>query len=189
MEIKDAPTLETKRLILRKWTYDDAPSMFKYASDPDVGPRAGWPPHKTVDDSITIISHFLDHHPYCYAICLKDDVAHPIGSVELKTKTDLTDKDDELELGYWLGKPFWGNGYMPEAARAVLKFGFETLGLSAVWCGFYDGNLKSRRVQEKLGFVYHHTSQNVPVPALDETRTGHVSLLTRENWSKQKNIF
>ena len=187
MQNSEELVIKTERLFLRKWTYDDAPSMFRYASDPDVGPRAGWPPHKTVEDSKVIISHFLDHHPYCFAICLKDDTAHPIGSVELKTKTDLTDKDDELELGYWLGKPFWGNGYMPEAARALLEYGFEQLHLNAVWCGYYDGNDKSKRVQEKLGFSYHHTSYDVPVPAMNETRTGHVSLLTKEMWSKQKN--
>ena len=62
----------------------------------------------------------------------------------------MTDRDDECELGYWLGEPFWGRGYMPEAAYALMKRGFETLEMTTIWCGYYDGNKKSKRVQEKL---------------------------------------
>lgn len=49
-----------------------------------------------------------------------------------------TSRDDECELGYWLGEPFWGRGYMPEAAGALMKRGFEELGMSTIWCGYYD---------------------------------------------------
>jgi RimJ/RimL family protein N-acetyltransferase len=59
---------------------------------------------------------------------------------------------------------------MPEAAGKVLRFGFETLGMNTIWCGYYDGNEKSRRVQEKVGFHYHHTWDSVPVPLLQEVR-------------------
>ena len=94
----------------------------------------------------------------------------------------MTDRADECELGYWLGKPFWGNGYMPEVAKALMDYGFNKLGLNAVWCGYYDGNTKSKRVQEKLSFVYHHTCNEVPVPAMNEIRIGHVNLMTKERW-------
>ena len=96
--------------------------------------------------------------------------------------TDLTDRDDECELGYWLARPFWGQGLVPEAARALLRRCFVDLGMRRVWCGYYDGNEKSRRVQEKVGFVYQWTTENVDVPALHEKRRGHVSCLTREQW-------
>ena len=62
----------------------------------------------------------------------------------------MTDKDDECELGYWIGKPFWGQGLIPEAAKELLRYAFEDLGMRAVWCGYYEGNEKSRRVQETL---------------------------------------
>ena len=121
----------------------------------------------------------------CYAICEKgSDKA--IGAVELKLNghTDMTERDDECELGYWIGKPFWGRGYMPEAARELIRYGFEELGMTTIWCGYYEGNEKSKRVQEKVGFVYHHTCNEVPVPLLDEIRVGHTNILTKEHWEE-----
>lgn len=66
--------------------------------------------------------------PECYAICEKENNI-AIGAVELKLNgyTDMTQRDDECELGYWLGQPFGGKGYMPEAARESLRHGFEDL--------------------------------------------------------------
>lgn len=94
----------------------------------------------------------------------------------------MTDNEDECELGYWLGKPFWGRGYMPEAAKELIRYGFEDLKMSTIWCGYYDGNDKSKRVQEKVGFVYHHTCADVPVPLLNEVRIGHTNIMTKEQW-------
>ena len=68
----------------------------------------------------------------------------------------------------------------------MLRHAFEDLGLARVWCGYFDGNDKSRRVQEKLGFRHQRTSDNVPVPQLGETRKEHVSLLTKEDWLRQR---
>ena len=75
-----------------------------------------------------------------------------------------------------------GQGLIPEAVEEILRYAFEQRGMRAVWCGYYDGNEKSRRVQEKCGFTYHHTTEGLEVPLLGEIRTGHVSLLTRETW-------
>ena len=79
---------------------------------------------------------------------------------------------------------------MPEAIEEILRFGFEALGRNTIWCGYYDGNLKSRRVQEKLGFTYHHTTEGIKVSQINDIRTGHVMLMTREAWEtvKQKSI-
>ncbi len=174
--------LKTKRLILRPWDESDAQNLYEYAKDPDVGPIAGWPPHKSAEDSLDVIKNGLNGVE-CYAICEKDNNI-TIGSIELKLNdhTDMTDKDDECELGYWLGKPFWGRGYMTEAAEEILRYGFENLNMSVIWCGYYDGNNKSKRVQEKLGFVYHHTCDKVPVPLLNEIRIGHTNFMTKEQW-------
>jgi RimJ/RimL family protein N-acetyltransferase len=173
--------LETNRLILRSWREDDAEDLYKYASDPDVGPPAGWLPHTSVENSREIIRTVLSA-PETYAVCLKDD-GKPIGSIGLH-RNDLAEKDDEYELGYWIGKSFWGQGLIPEASREMLRHAFEDLGMARIWCGHYDGNIKSRRVQEKLGFVYHHTTEGIELSLLGETRTGHVMLLTREDWKK-----
>lgn len=86
------------------------------------------------------------------------------------------------EIGYWLGKEFWGLGLIPEAVSRLIRYGFENLNMNVIWCGYYDGNIKSKRVQEKMGFVYHHTCNEVPVPLMNEIRVGHTSCLTRERW-------
>lgn len=176
--------LETERLILRKWTDADAESLFHYAKDPAVGPAAGWQPHQSVEESRNVIRNLLNGAE-CYAICEKGS-DEAIGSIELRLNghTDMTDRDDECELGYWLGKPFWGRGYMPEAAKEILRHGFEDLGMNVIWCGYYDGNQKSKRVQEKLGFSYHHTCQKVPVPQMHEVRVGHTNQMMKEQWEK-----
>lgn len=176
--------LETKRLILRPWQESDAESLYAYASDPAVGPPAGWPPHTSVENSREIIRNVLSA-PETYAVCLKDGT--PIGSVGLHLKTDMTDREDECELGYWIGKPFWGQGLIPEAAEELLRYAFEELNMRAVWCGYYEGNEKSHRVQQKLGFVYRYTTHNLDVSLMNEKRTGHTSILTREQWQKDRN--
>ena len=125
--------IETKRLILRKWELTDADSLFEYAKNPNVGPIAGWPPHQSVEESRAVIANVLNGAE-CYAICEKENNT-AIGAVELKLNghTDMTEKDDECELGYWLGEPFWGRGYMPEAAEALMKRAFDELGMTTVW--------------------------------------------------------
>lgn len=175
--------LDTERLILRPWKETDAEDLYTYASDPEVGPPAGWPPHTSVENSREIIKGVLSRKE-TYAVCLKD--GKPIGSIglHLNGSTDMTDRDDECELGYWLGRPFWGQGLIPEAARELPRYAFEKLGMRAVWCGYYDGNDKSRIVQEKLGFVYQHMTEGIEVKLMNEIRTGHCNLMTKERWQR-----
>ena len=176
---------ETERLILRPWREDDAEDLFKYASDPDVGLPAGWPPHISVENSREIIHHILSA-PETYAVCLKTD-CKPVGSIGLH-RNDLAEQDDEYELGYWIGKQFWGQGLIPEASREILRYAFEELRMNRIWCAYYDGNDKSRRVQEKLGFLHYRTTEGIELPLLGEIRTGHSNLMTRERWQKV-NLF
>jgi RimJ/RimL family protein N-acetyltransferase len=173
--------LKTERLLLRPWREEDAEDLYKYAKDPDVGPPAGWPPHTGVENSREIIRAVL-FSPETYAVCLKTD-ERPIGSVGLH-RNDLAEQNDEYELGYWIGKPFWGQGLIPEASREILRHAFEDLGMARIWCGHYEGNVKSRRVMEKLGFVYHHTTEGIEVSQINEIRTGHVMLMTKETWER-----
>lgn len=172
---------ETERLILRPWCEDDAEELYKHASDPDVGLPAGWQPHTSVENSREIICTILVA-PETYAICLKTE-DKPIGSIGLH-RNDLAEADDEYELGYWIGKPFWGQGLIPEASREILRYAFEDLKMNRIWCGYYEGNEKSRRVQKKLGFVHHRATEGIELPLLGETRTGHSNLMTRERWQQ-----
>ena len=78
-------------------------------------------PHQSVEESLDVIRNIFDGKE-CYAICeINSD--EPIGLVELKLNghTDKTQRDDECELGYWLGKPYWGRGYMPEAVTELIN--------------------------------------------------------------------
>ena len=174
--------LNTERLILRRWEDSDAESLFEYAKDPEVGPIAGWPAHQSVEESRNVIRQVLQGKE-AYALCLRGD-NRAIGAIELKLNghTDLTERDDECELGYWIGKPFWGQGLVLEATREILRHAFEDIGMTKVWTGYYEGNDKSKRVQEKCRFRYQWKTESVDVPLMNETRTGHVSSITKDQW-------
>lgn len=143
---------------------------------------------QSLDESKDVIKNVFNGKE-AYAICLKED-GKAIGAIELKLNghTDMTEKDDECELGYWIGKPFWGQGMMPEAANELLRHAFDDIGMSKVWCGYYEGNIKSKRVQEKVGFKYQWTSEDIDVPLMHEKRTGHVNALTKEEWLKKRQL-
>ena len=177
--------LETKRLILRPWEETDADECYKYAKDCRVGPAAGWPVHTSVENSRQIIRDILMDKE-TYAVVLKE-TGLPIGSIGLHCN-DLAAGNDEAELGYWIGVPFWNRGFATEAASELIRHAFDDLKLKRVWCGYYDGNDKSKRVQEKLGFKYQWTSESVPVPQMGETRKEHVNLLTKEDWSSDRQM-
>ena len=173
---------ETERLTLRPWTEADAPALFRWARDPEVGPRAGWEPHASVKESAKIIREVLAV-PESYAIVVRDRVPkdEPVGAVGLKfgAASDLARDAREAELGYWLARPLWGHGYMPEAARALLDHAFLDLRLETVWAGHYEGNLQSRRVMEKLGLTETRTRDT------GELRE-HVLCVTRAEWGHNR---
>lgn len=174
--------LETERLILRPWRESDAEALFKYASHPEVGPSAGWPVHTSIENSRDIIRAVLSA-PETYAVVLKAS-GEPVGSIGLMIgqASGIGIPDTEGEIGYWIGVPYWGQGLIPEAVRELLRYGFEDLKLERMWCGYFDGNYKSRRVQEKCGFRYHHTRENVPSALKGVLRREHISCLPKEAW-------
>ena len=171
--------IETSRLILRPWQEDDVESLFKYAQDPDVGPIAGWSPHSSVENSLEIIKTVFSA-PEIYAVVLKETIG--CCGIMFSNSLSSSDKDNiEAEIGYWIGKPYWGKGLIPEAVKELLSRCFNDLGLKTVWCGHYDGNVKSKRVCEKSGFRYHHTNKDITSP-LGDTRTEHFFIMTKEDF-------
>ena len=178
--------IETSRLILRPWQDEDAASLFRYASDPDIGPIAGWPPHTSVEHSLEIIRTVFSA-PEVYAVVLKD-TGEPVGCCGIMFADGLHTADmhqREAEIGYWIGKPYWGQGLIPEAVKALLSRCFNDLALDAVWCGCYEGNAKSKRVCEKCGFKFHHTNCDILSP-LGDKRTEHLYLLTKEDYPQSR---
>lgn len=174
----ECPVLQTGRLVLRPLRSDDIDDVFAYCSDPDVGSDAGWPPHRTREDSRVFVEE-IGAAPHVFGIFEKRrpadaagqnpapaagqdaaaaaSAAHTlatgpcIGSVGLIPDPQRRNVDC-LMLGYALAKPAWGKGYMTEAAREVLRYGFEELGLGLVSCTHYTFNARSGRVIGKCGF-------------------------------------
>lgn len=174
--------LKTKRLFLRPWSVSDTDRLFELASDPDVGPHTGWTPHRNREGSRRIIENVLNGKE-CYAIC-SEATGEIFGTAGLM----LNGAKDDCELGYWLGKKYWGNGYMTEAVRELIRHAFRDLGMSVIWCCYSEGNDRSRRVQEKSGFRFHHTDENCEYPLINEVRTRHVSFLSADEWEKNIQI-
>lgn len=179
--------LQTARLILRPWQESDAESLYKYAQNPNIGSIAGWPPHTSVENSREIIKTVLSA-PENYAVVLKE-TGEAVGCVGIMTDRGAMHsskmEDHECEVGYWIGEPYWGKGLIPEAVNEILRHAFEDLRLTTVWCGYYEGNEKSKRVQEKCGFIYSHAEVNKPVPMLSDIRTEHFTKITLEDWKNR----
>ncbi len=178
--------LQTERLILRPWEEADAEALYKYAKNPNVGPTAGWPVHTSEEHSREVIKNVLSA-PETYAVILKGG-DEPIGSIGLMVgkNSNFDIPENEGEIGYWIGEPYWGRGLIPEAAKELIRYAFDGLGLETLWCGYFDGNLKSKRVQEKCGFKYHHTNRDFYCTFTGDVRTEHVTRLTREEWRGAK---
>jgi len=146
--------IETERLVLRVRTVADAEDIFDYASRPEVSYPADFPPVKTLEDEIYYLEHILpernqkDNLPDGYGIVVKE-TDKIIGSVDFNHRHE----DDVLEIGYTLHPDYWGRGYVPEAARALIDLAFKELELHKIELSCFGYNLQSQRVAEKLGFT------------------------------------
>lgn len=150
--------IETDRLILRAWQESDLPDLYAYASHPDVGIHAGWNPHKSVEESRMILDMFI-REKKVFALELKD-TGKVIGSLGLEEPNpDPVSDGSGREIGYVLGKEYWGRGLMPEAVRGVIDYCFNVLDYDFLTCGHFVQNDRSRRVIEKIGFSYFGESE------------------------------
>lgn len=92
-------------------------------------------------------------------------------------------KGDKPSSGeHWIGVPYWGQGLIPEVMWGLMRYTFEELHMEKLWCGYFDGNEKSWRAQDKCGFIYHHTNKDIHWKLMDDIRTEHVSCITKEQW-------
>jgi RimJ/RimL family protein N-acetyltransferase len=145
--------METERIRLRPWQDSDAETLFKYASDPDVGPRAGWPPHKSVEESLEIIRTVF-HSEGMWAVIWKES-EEAIGCVGYlpASASNLKIANDECEVGYWIARPYWDKGICTEALKMVIDYCFNKKGFTTLWGDYFPSNPASGRVMEKCGFV------------------------------------
>lgn len=150
-------TLHTPRMTLRPWQENDLEDFYAYASVDGVGQMAGWTPHKSIEESRTILQSFIAHKK-TFAL---EHQGRVIGSLGIEAYNEA--HYPELgplrgrELGYVLSRDFWGQGLMPEAVRAVTAYLFDTVGLDFLLVGHFDWNRQSARVIEKCGFQYIKT--------------------------------
>lgn len=153
------PTIITRRLILRNISLNDAYDMYEYAKTDDVGPMAGWEPHRDVNETYAIINLFKANAQKTglgtFAIVYKEN-NKMIGTVELFNHY----ANFKADLGYSLNHDYWGQGIMVEACSAVLKFGFEILHLKRIQVSLFCENTQSERVCQKLGMTYEGIERN-----------------------------
>ena len=133
--------METERILLRHWQESDAESLFKYASDPDVGPRAGWPAHKSAEESREIIRTFF-HNETTWAIVLKE-TGEAIGCIGYYTHetSNIPIGENDCEVGYWVGKPYWNKGICTEALKLMLDYCINEKHFENIWADHFTGIL------------------------------------------------
>ena len=149
----ERPTLYTERLILRPHTVWDADELQKLIDDKDIASTTLNIPHPyTLEDAIDFLSKREENYETTgspqFAITHKDGFF--IGGIGL----NVNKEHENAELGYWIGKSYWGKGYCAEAACAVVKYGFEVLGLNRIHATHMTRNPASGRVMQKIGMKH-----------------------------------
>ncbi|EUD02382.1 TPA: GNAT family N-acetyltransferase [Providencia alcalifaciens] len=174
--------LYTERLILRPWLMSDATNLYHYAKDERIGPIAGWPPHHSIEESTEIIQSIFMRDGV-FAVALKED-NKAIGLIGLSIGKDSNFPigDNDAEVSYWIGVPFWGKGFIPEALCEIMRYGFKNLKMDNLWCGYFQGNQQSKIVQEKCGFQYYATLAPQFIELIGETKIEEISRITYEQW-------
>jgi [ribosomal protein S5]-alanine N-acetyltransferase len=154
----DLPEIETERLLLRRMRLDDAEAMFAYASDPEVTRYVPWDTHRSIEDSESFLTFAIEGYERGdfggWGVVLKDSGVF-IGTCGLDA--GYAPEHARAELGYVLSREHWGKGLMPEAVRAVIRFGFGRIGLNRIEARCIAENTASARVMEKAGMTYEGT--------------------------------
>lgn len=151
--IEQKSLLESERIVLRPFFDSDAKDVFRYASDPDIGLRAGWPPHKSENESLEVI-RTLFNNDTTWAIVLKE-TGEVIGAMGYGPSCDCGFNDarpNEPTCGYWVGKPFWNKGICTEALQLMLNYVRNNTDIKSFISGHFVDNPASGRVMEKCGF-------------------------------------
>lgn len=155
MDHKGTVRLETERLVLRRLTEADAEAMFNnWANDPEVTKYLTWPTHRNVDMSRGYLAWCAKecekNETYQWGIVLKES-DEPIGNISVVGRSD---EIDALELGWVIGRRWWGNGYTAEAAKEVIRFLFTEVGANRIGAGHDTNNPNSGKVMRKAGMKY-----------------------------------
>ncbi|MCL2521627.1 MAG: GNAT family N-acetyltransferase [Erysipelotrichales bacterium] len=173
----DNETIETERLILRKFLKSDIADIYEYATDTETLKFLDWQGVKTVDEIIFNITDFYWSRPGIFAIELKAE-KKCIGCIDLR----IIPEHEKSGFGYVLNRQYWNKGYMSEALATLLKLCFEKLELNRVESCFYVGNEGSGAVMKKCGMEFEGIGkQELKIKGVfqDVVRYG----ITREKWA------
>lgn len=173
--------IETERLVLRPWEESDAEDCYYHCKNPVIGDNTGFRAHCSVGESRDVIKNVLSV-PGVVAVVLKE-TGRVIGSggLSLGRYGRLPENENQAEIGYWIGADYWGHGYATEVTEALLEYGFAGLNLEKIWCGYFEGNDRSRNVQKKTGFRYVETIE-IEWPAFGRNVIEAVNCITKEEW-------
>jgi len=150
--MKNMKTIETERLILRPITENDAEAMFEYCQNENVGSNAGWKPHESIEETREIMKLVFLDKENVFGIELKE-TGQLLGSIGL-ISDPKRQNDQTRMLGYAIGENYWNKGYATEAVQALVRFGFEKLGLHLISAYCYPFNERSKHILKKCGFEY-----------------------------------
>ena len=174
-------TIKTERLLLRKFTTEDAEAMFtNWASDKQITKFLTWEPHSSIEATRNILegwcAAYNNNSTYNWAITLNDI---PIGSISI---VRLSERSENAELGYCIGSKFWNKGYMTEAAKAVISFLFEQVGLNRVSISHAVKNPASGEVAKKCRMKFEGRKRKCFKATDGEFLDIDIYAILREEW-------
>lgn len=152
-------TIETERLVLRKFAMTDAEAMYKnWASDDEVTKFLMWPAHESVEVTKSVLQGWTERYAgddfYQWAIVYKEYGEEPIGSISV---VSLNERVQKMEIGYCMGKTWWHKGIMSEALKAVIEFLFNQVDVQRIESRHDPRNPHSGDVMKKCGMQYEGT--------------------------------
>ncbi|MBE6701995.1 MAG: GNAT family N-acetyltransferase [Ruminococcaceae bacterium] len=174
------PSLETERLLLRALRVSDAADMFDYAKRPEVTRYLLWNPHPDIKHTKRYLEYLATRYRvgmfYDWALIHKKE-KRMIGTCGF-VRFDYP--HNSAEIGYVLNPDYHGQGLMPEAANAVLAFGFSTLKLHRIEARFMIENTPSRHVMEKLGMTFEGVKRHAMLVKGSYRDIGSCAILENE---------
>ena len=184
--VSPIPALETDGLRLRPFTLADESAVFALASDPEIARFVRFEAHRTSADTRAFLrlvhQHYEHGDPFAWAIvrCADDRLIGSCGFVRQAPERHAA------EIGYWLGRAYWGKGYAVEAARALVRYGFEQMHLERVEAKCFVQNRAGQRVIEKLGMKYEGTDCSEMIKG--EYPELRLYAVARQDWDRAETL-
>lgn len=150
MPLFDRAVIETERLVLRRWKTQDMSGFLRFAADPGVMMAAGARPVLSPEEANVTLKRYTED-PYTFAIVLKA-TGEVMGKIRYQ-KDYRRPYINSVSVGYELARAFWGNGYMTEALRGMVRYAFDVMQMDVIGISHFTENHRSQRVIEKSGFI------------------------------------